>query len=169
MGSIDTLPETTGLLVPEREVFGPPAIIAPSRGGVLLAFSARSVNQAMRVWTSLSVSTLSSPKWHVSWLNGLQSKGVKGFPAASGMPGLDMLDCGAFQLVFCPEVLGPLGLVKAHGRRPLEVCEDLEMCSSASGLWVRGLRVFDGLWRHGRIEPASGVDGWFHLLGSRLW
>ncbi len=169
MDSVDVLSGATGLLVPERGVLGPPALIGPSRTGALLAFSAQAVNQAKAVWELHGVSTLYSPKWHVCWLNGLQSEGVKGFLAPWGMPGLDILDCGTFQLVFCPEVLGPLARMQADDNRQLEICADLDVRADASGLLVRGVRVFDGFWRQGRIEPANGIGGWLNLPGTRLW
>ncbi len=154
------------LITTDRGVLSHPALIGPNRAGQLMAFSTNAVNQARAAWESCGMNRVYAPAWHMSWLNDLTLEGAQGFLAPWGIAGLDVVDCGQFWAVFCPEILGPLGRIargQGWSKAGFEASPGLEVRFVDSGILVRGAALLDGWWRHGTIEPYRGADGWMFV------
>lgn len=164
-----SLNQTSGTLVTERQTLTQPALIGPDRSGRLLAFSAQAVNAAAQAWEFFQAGWMYCPAWHVAWLNGVGEGRQRGFASGRGLAGLDLIEVGTGDLVFCPEVLGPLGHIAAEGAGPrlafprFTVSPNLSLRVDQSGLYVRGAALADGWWRHGSIEPISSEGGWLFI------
>lgn len=157
-------------LASSNRVLGHPALIAPDRQGRLLAFSPWAVNEAWRVWRHYDLGTIYGGPWFTAWLNGANPGGAVGVRSDCGLKGVTAIDVGPSVVLFCPEILGPLGrVVHTPGEGPplfggrLEVSDGIGWRVSQGVLWVRGTGLADGFWRHGRIEPWSEESGWWAL------
>lgn len=156
-------------LVPERPPLGHPALVAPAPSGKLLAFSGRAVNQAAAVLAHWQIQWLYHPAWFVSWGNGLVSHGRTGFAAGQGSPGMQWVDIGRHCLLFCAEVLGPVGKAELRqGVWQFTASPGLAVrATDDGGLALRGAALADGWWRFHHIEPFAGDGGWLSL--PREW
>ena len=155
----------SGPLLAARSVLAHPALIGPNRHGRLMAFSAQAVNQARIAWDSLGIRRIYGGAWQVSWLNDVRVNGTLGFPASRGIPGLDVVDLGQQYVLFCPEVLGPLGTIPIKEGLPshFQPSLGLEVKFLETGIALRGAALLDGWWRSGRIVPEVGEGGWMFL------
>lgn len=153
-------------------VLGKPALVGPDRSGHLLAFSAWAVDQAQAAWRRFQIRHMTSAKWYIGWLNGISPEGAAGYRSGLGLPGVDLMDCGEFQVLFCPEVLGPLARIDfAGGGEPkntlfggvITFSEGLQVRMADEGWYVRGAQLPDGYWRCGRVEPIVSEGGWWFL------
>lgn len=143
------------------EVLTRPVVVGPTHAGRLLAFSSRSLNAALRVWDAYDLGAMASPQWYVRWLNGVSSGQFNGYPSPYGVRGITLMDCGDFQVLFCPEVLGPLGRIDRNGS--LVFSEELDVRYGHDGLFLRGPQLPDGYWNAGAIVPAPSDGGWWFL------
>lgn len=154
-------------MLPERPVLGHPALIAADRSGRLIAFSDRAVNQALAVARTWRIGWLYSSHWHVAWLNGALAEGDRGYMSNRAIPGFDVMDVGESCLLYCPEVLGPLGRIVGAGldweNGRFEVSPGTAVQVVEAGILVRSAALADGWWRHGRIEPWSAEGGWLFI------
>lgn len=154
------------LKIGERPTLKSPTMIGPDRAGRLLAFSSRAVLAAMGAWRYFGLQRMASPLWYVAWLNGSSGAGSVGFASPSGVPGFDAMDLGAADMLFCPEVLGPVGRLthaKEGGRPRFRASPDLSVRVNPEGVFVRGAALADGWWRDGTIQPLWGGGGWLKI------
>ncbi|NMP23045.1 hypothetical protein [Sulfobacillus harzensis] len=146
------------------------ALIAPDWEGQLLAFSPWAVNEALRAWRALRIRRMESALWFVNWLNEASSSGGVGVHAGIGVRGAVAMALGTTTILFCPPVLGPLGVLRTDGNgfsvgpgRMLELVDGLAGSVEDGHLRVRGAQLADGFWRHGFVKPWSESGGWWRL------
>ncbi len=154
-------------VIGERPTLQSPAMIGPDRAGRLLAFSSRAVLAAVQAWRHFDLQRMVSPVWHVAWLNGISDAGLVGFRSPSGVPGFDAMDVGTADILFCAEVLGPVGRLTGHakegGRPRFWASPGLSVRVDPEGIFVRGAALADGWWHNGAVQPLKGGGGWLKI------